>query len=683
MWIRFFVGVALLAALLYLPGWGFLQCSPLRRTLRLALAPVVTVPVLALTTMAYSGLGVSCTWWNVMLPMVVLGLVGLALGMRVRRAQCLPPRSAGKPAAGAQESQRLDDSRSPWLTLLLFVAASVVVTGLVFVKTLDGPSSFAQAFDNYAHLRTVRQFVETGVWTTGGFSGYPSAFYLVAALVVSLTGCEVTFAVNVTMTVLLGLVWGTSMFAFLGHIFKDAPSLWAWGALSAVTVSACPWFLLNGVLYPNLMGMVLAPGVMCLFMRLVDDLPRHVVWNGALFLLGLVGMALSHPNTVFLCVLVLTPFCCSRVYRAVDAWKGWRGTAWRRAVSIGAAALFLAVVVAVWVTLALLPSFSAVVNFAREPLTTLPNALADFLTLTLNDTQGVSVAIAALFWIGCAYVVVTKRYLWLIGSYLLTMPAYLYCLSVPMDDPLRPLISGFWYHDYGRVASVVGMTAIPLVAVGLWVLWRALRGLAASRDVSPCGLDRLAMVLAAGFCALALFPNVTLNGGMEVKTGFGPLYAQLSRLNSEADDGGNLSAAEVAFIERAFEEIPEGSVVINLPYDGSVFSYGVTGNALAYQKIFYRPSDLTVIQNDLKDVSTNEEVQKAVEEMGARYVLLLDVGDIDENGQFLDNMCRVWWDGTQCDWSGIYDIDDSTPGFKVLLSEGDMRLYEIELPDAA
>lgn len=167
MWIRFFVGVALLAALLYLPGWGFLQCSPLRRTLRLALAPVVTVPVLALTTMAYSGLGVSCTWWNVMLPMVVLGLVGLALGMRVRRAQCLPPRSAGKPAAGAQESQRLDDSRSPWLTLLLFVAASVVVTGLVFVKTLDGPSSFAQAFDNYAHLRTVRQFVETGVWTTG------------------------------------------------------------------------------------------------------------------------------------------------------------------------------------------------------------------------------------------------------------------------------------------------------------------------------------------------------------------------------------------------------------------------------------------------------------------------------------------------------------------------------------
>ena len=30
------------------------------------------------------------------------------------------------------------------------------------------------------------------------------------------------------------------------------------------------------------------------------------------------------------------------------------------------------------------------------------------------------------------------------------------------------------------------------------------------------------------------------------------------------------------------------------------------------------------------------------------------------------------------DWKGITSITDTTPGFKVVLSEGDMRLYEIE-----
>ena len=63
----------------------------------------------------------------------------------------------------------------------------------------------------------------------------------------------------------------------------------------------------------------------------------------------------------------------------------------------------------------------------------------------------------------------------------------------------------------------------------------------------------------------------------------------------------------------------------------------------------------------------------AVAETGARYVLQLDSGVPLDEGTWLiqtneDNMRN---------YAGIDAVDESTPGFELVLSDGDMKLYRI------
>ena len=64
-----------------------------------------------------------------------------------------------------------------------------------------------------------------------------------------------------------------------------------------------------------------------------------------------------------------------------------------------------------------------------------------------------------------------------------------------------------------------------------------------------------------------------------------------------------------------------------------------------------------------------------MENLNAHYVLLLDQGDnmVDKDGSGK----LFTWDWYSYQWEGLRTITDDTPGFEVVLSEGDMRLYRI------
>ena len=70
-------------------------------------------------------------------------------------------------------------------------------------------------------------------------------------------------------------------------------------------------------------------------------------------------------------------------------------------------------------------------------------------------------------------------------------------------------------------------------------------------------------------------------------------------------------------------------------------------------------------------MTTNEEVQQTLEDLDARYVMLLD----DPSG---DDPTKLALRYEEKNWTGIETITEDTPGFNLILSEGDMRLYEIE-----
>ena len=70
------------------------------------------------------------------------------------------------------------------------------------------------------------------------------------------------------------------------------------------------------------------------------------------------------------------------------------------------------------------------------------------------------------------------------------------------------------------------------------------------------------------------------------------------------------------------------------------------------------------------DVAIDDEVRQSLNELGIQYVL-----KFGESSQWSAAAFPDYVDG---DWVGIESIQDDTPGFSVVFSEGNMRLYEIE-----
>ena len=77
-----------------------------------------------------------------------------------------------------------------------------------------------------------------------------------------------------------------------------------------------------------------------------------------------------------------------------------------------------------------------------------------------------------------------------------------------------------------------------------------------------------------------------------------------------------------------------------------------------------------VVQHGLdmyaKDLSTRE----ALESMGIKYYLSLD-RESDPDSTFYNAFFK------ESEWNGMLAVNDSTPGFEVVLSCGDMRLYKL------
>lgn len=78
-----------------------------------------------------------------------------------------------------------------------------------------------------------------------------------------------------------------------------------------------------------------------------------------------------------------------------------------------------------------------------------------------------------------------------------------------------------------------------------------------------------------------------------------------------------------------------------------------------------------MLRESLAEVTENVDVQNAVHSLGAQYLLVLDLeGHADNRRRYLPSY-------SPDQWSGIDAVNDATPGFEVLMSEGDMRLYRI------
>ena len=175
--------------------------------------------------------------------------------------------------------------------------------------------------------------------------------------------------------------------------------------------------------------------------------------------------------------------------------------------------------------------------------------------------------------------------------------------------------------------------------------------------------------------AVFLFGPIFLFAGCcSVDTGFGNIADKVKAQNSVAVDN-VLAPEERRFAEKALQMVPKDAEIINEPNDGSGFLYALYDADNILYKRFALPSsgekpESALIRQELDKIATDPEVKVAVNSFDAEYVLLLD-----RDG---DPKKRIHlWSYYPDQWGGILRITDSTPGFEVVMAEGDMRLYKI------
>lgn len=694
MWSDFYVSAAVLCAVLMVPGYLALRAIGMARTTSACCAPIVSTALIAALGQAYALADVSST------PVLVLGplLVAGAAAALLARGRVRAVASAGGPA---------------WVPLV-FLVLGVALSRSLFVTRLDDAAQLFQAYDLTHHLNTIQAFADSGTFSSIGVgpyltqadqaiapvsyaSFYPSAYHVLCALVVQMTGVTVPVILNSSMFVYTGVVFPLAMAAFLMAIFRGERRPALFGALAVVSFVAFPWLLLAfGPVFPNIAGFACMPAAMTAFVEMIGpEIGRAGrVRLAAALVLMVGGMALLHPNTIFTCVVILAPYAVTRLWSA-RALEG-RGTAVRLAACAG----FVAFCLLVWLICYKLPIFQDIVTHQWKSFSRPWQEVVNILTQTYS--LGFFSEVAAQLVLGALVVVGGVRALYAPGKRWMAFAYGIACLICFMgatrDDELQHLFAGFWYTDPMRLGAMASIAAMPLAALGIdWVYSTAVALLdrynapRARRTHAPV----VAGVVSVVFLLVNFMPEFNLPGmhyeytqsdlefnraakdsrdwAKSVHTTFGDYRDIIVDVYTY---GTPLDSGEEIFLNKV-KEVVGDDLVINDPMDGSFLAYGFNGLRV-YNRNFVgydgsrETAESELIRTRLCDIATDDGVRGAVDKIGARYVIVMRQDDsewslINQRGDFKPEL-----------FSGISSIGPDTPGFTRVLRYGTMSLYRID-----
>lgn len=691
MWDAFLIAYAFGAFALLVPGFFFFRALGFRWAVALPLAPVWFCSLLPLVCLAHRFLGVACTWVGVMAPIVLIPAVLLLVRIVATKVGVRGLRFLGGSNAVAGSG-----ALKEWGILAAYAVVGVAATLWIFVLSLDGADSFVQEYDNVYHLASIRSFLDSGDWScfSPAFypesqsevnplpysSFYPATWHAFCVMVIDALGVPVALSVNVVNSLFSSLVFPLGMYLLLTKVFASDAKLLLCGLVCSFAFASFPWQIMAwGPIFPNMAAYCLVPAAIFLFMEAVGDRMRFGLRISAIvsFVLGFVGIVLLQPNTVFTAAVFLVPYCCYTIYTRVRERYGSADAFFDKRAFAGVC-LFLVFAAAVWVVAFKLPMFSATVNFSWASFTGRFQALVDVLVLSLSTSKPASIALAVLVIVGAVHSIRDKRFLWLVFSHVLMCA--LYVLSASTNGFLKQLLTGFWYTDPMRLSANIVFTGIPLACLGLRSVSAFFGGLLAkwyaggmpSRRGSKVG----ALVVVLVVAAMVYSPNFQIYGIAKVETGIGYVRNFLEGLYS-ASEPNVLDPEERDFLEEVAEVVSDDDLILNEPNDGSAFAYSIYD-----MNVYYRAMDgygnanesdsSRLIRTELDRIAEDPAVAEAVENVGAMYVLQLDQADYDRQSKYLFSYYPDIW-------QGIDGVDDSTPGFEAVLSEGDMRLYRIVL----
>ena len=685
-------------ATLCIPGTLCLKAAGMPLAWAFSCSPLIGLAMLALVGQALALVGIASS------PVLIFGIEALVVAVvfAVRRVL------------------KLEDMKLPemplWMPLVYLVIGAALGYNL-FISRLGSPDALYQAYDVTQHLDLIKSMVDSGRFTSLGvnpymsaadaaiapvdYSGfYPAAWHALCALVIMICGAQTLVAINASMFVFCALVFPLAMLALISAIFPSNKKAQLIGAVVCLAFVSFPWNLVVfGPVYANVAGYCMLPAACAVFISLFSD--GHKVHDRVLLAIALVGgalgLALCHPSAIFTCIVLLSPYCVHRICDACNE----KGT--KLPVKLGLSAAFIAFVAAFWVVCYKLPAFNDTVSHVWKPYAWAWQEIVNIVTLSYTfgfkyfTEETAQYVLASLVLIGFVKCLFSRGKRWMAVSYLLI--CYILLIAVTHRDEHKQLLAGFWYTDPMRLASVCVIAAVPLATMGLQWLHELICRLL-DRYNAPLGRTTHARaagcVLAALFLVVNFMPSFNIAGAHRtyteaeyreysdpsdrdspiktLNTTFGDYRNYASSVYSNNEP---LDSTERVFISKVKEIIGEDDLIINDPMDGSFLTYGMYDMRVYYRNFtgISGNSDTETSQTlrlHLSEYATNDAVKEAVEEVDARYVLVMR-GTKSEAG-----FINLREDYDQSLFTGITSITEDTPGFKQLLKTGSMVLYEIE-----
>ena len=721
MWRQFALAVAVVLVLCYVPGYLFSRALGTKRMTSLVVAPLISVCLIGFSGIAIYPLGL-----RGVTPL--LGGVGLFILIAAGLAyliQKIRPTQENQSHANLGEKDSLNGVfllvTAVISTAIFFVIFHKAIRNPSwFLQSADNYAHLAYITRSvqsgiYSMLHAAfytgaRPELQTPFFDEGF---YPTLFHSFAAVTAAITGLNEVLTENVVWFVFVAVIYPVGVCALLQTIGKK--NLVA-SVLTSFVVFAQLAFPLRMVtvhaVFPNVAGFCLAPTVVAVFILSFNEktsckeacTSTHSVQKFSvnvhtlcLCFMGIIALALVHPSADFLWAIFVLPFVLCNLLPSFVQYlsKKFELTKPKRIILlICLECVILGFAIGMW-NIVLNSSFMApTVNFLWEIYVDPIKSIITVLNfgLLMNMPQ---ILFAVAFWIGFVSCILNKNYRWLTLAFLMTAVIYVASLSDVL--PIKRFFSGFWYTDPERTAAMVAIAAVPVAIIGMetaitlvfdfikYVIKTVKEGnkgeknnsenstctISANGDQSSCkpcmfiknsGILMCIIAVLWGCALLSPWDLASLPRRERSELRWGIIW-----LNEvfEPREHTTYKASEDEFVRRALQIVGD-DLVVNNPYDGSLVL-----NSLYGMNIFYRAKveseelpQSAIIRTKLNEVATNPEVQQAVRETGARYVLLLDL----ENPALLGDQSYFF--------SGL-QITDKDPGFELVLREGPYRLYRI------
>lgn len=571
------------------------------------------------------------------------------------------------------------------LQLFLFVLVSVAVFTAIYTKNVSGFDGFVQFDDNATHLAAIETSARYGYYnalfpcTSNPFSDYatsdpsyyPGAYYILPALSISLTGINAATAELASATVFCAVAYASGFFVFAKLAFQGDKTAFLCMAPMIMASTAFPLrMLIVHAPYPNIAGFSMVPSYLAAVLMLFRPTLTCVKSRLTLFFLCLATLVFMHPNSAIFAVVFAFPFILFNfVPTAVSKKFGSEPRATAVVVAVDACLLFCSVVI--WLILLQSSFMSGIVSFIWEWHGTLPNILISIVDggLLLGMPQ---FAFGALGMIGIFVLLRRRDTRWLVASFLIF--AFQFITTGIGTNEIKSIAAGFWYTDPERLAAMIAMSMVPLAAAALSF---AVRWVSDRAAISLLRNEMLVGVAASLIFVLLNFFPYFLYSGSTNRTSFGQTFYEVDS-NTRKDEYSCYSADEAEFVRGVKEFVDPDDVILNLPFDGSTFAYSVDGLNLYYP---YRVSsgesaESQLIRSGLNRYFNDDKVQEAVRAIGADYVLVLDRSTFALQNEY-GLMSAPGMNYYSNDWVGITSLNDKTPGFTPVMSDGNCRLYKI------